>query len=144
MLSPKSFCLAGRDSNRLNNNMDSYDPDTRRHSADWLQTDEGERIELVASHHRRNKVHLPNAQLHAVIHVVVENQLALGEEVVVETLARLQREGLSRHDALHAIGSVLAADLYELMQENSDATGDVHRRYLQRVQKLTAKNWRAG
>jgi hypothetical protein len=124
--------------------MDSYDPDTPRHSADWLQTDEGERIELVSSYHRRKKVQLPNAQLHAVIHVVVENQLALGEEVVVETLARLQREGLSRHDALHAIGSVLAADLYELMQESSEATGDAYRRYLDRVQKLTAKHWRAG
>ena len=124
--------------------MDSYDPDTPRRSADWLQTDEGERIELVSSYHRRKKVHLPNAQLHAVIHVVVENQLALGEEVVVETLARLQREGLSRHDALHAIGSVLAADLYELMQESSEATGDTYRRYLDRLQKLTAKHWRAG
>jgi hypothetical protein len=123
--------------------MDSYDPDTLRHVADWLQTDEGERIELVAAYHHRNRVHLPNAQLHAVIHVVVENQLAVGEKVVVETLARLQREGLSRHDALHAIGSVLAADLYELMRESSDATGDAYRRYLERLQKLTAKNWRA-
>jgi hypothetical protein len=123
--------------------MDSYDPDTPRHSADWLQTDEGERIELVSSYHRRKKIQLPNARLHAVIHVVVENQLALGEAVVVETLARLQREGLSRHDALHAIGSVLAADLYELMQESSEATGDTYRRYLERLQKLTAKNWRA-
>ena len=122
--------------------MDSYDPE--RSTADWLQMDEGERIELVSSYHRRKKIHLPNAQLHAVIHVVVENQVALGEEVVIETLARLQKEGLSRHDALHAIGSVLAADLYELMQESSEATGDAYRRYLDRLQKLTAKNWRAG
>ena len=75
---------------------------------------------------------------------MVENQLALGEQVVVETLARLQREGLSRHDALHAIGSVLAIDLYELMQESSEPTGDTYRQYLERLQKLTAKNWRAG
>ena len=124
--------------------MDSYDPDKSRAAADWLELDEAERIELVSSYHRRKKIRLPNAQLHAVIHVVVENQLALGEQVVVETLARLQREGLSRHDALHAIGSVLAADLYELMQETSEPTGDIYRRYLERLQKLTAKNWRAG
>lgn len=124
--------------------MDSYDPETSRPSADWLQTDEGERIELVSSYHRRKKIDLPNARLHAVIHVVVENQLAIGEEVVIETLARLQRGGLSRHDALHAIGSVLAADLYELMQESSEATSDAHGRYLERLQRLTAKNWRAG
>jgi len=124
--------------------MDSYDPDRSRAAADWLELDEGERIELVSSYHRRKKTHLPNAQLHAVIHVVVENQLALGEQVVIETLARLQREGLSRHDALHAIGSVLAADLYELMQESSEPTGDIYRQYLERLQKLAAKNWRAG
>jgi len=124
--------------------MDSYDPDASRDAADWLQIDEGERIELVSSFHRRREIHLPNAQLHAVIHVIVENQLALGEEVVAETLARLRKEGLDRHDALHAIGSVLAEDLYELMQDGADATGDAYRRYLERLKKLTAKNWRAG
>ena len=122
--------------------MDSYDPDRSRPSADWLQVDEGERIELVSSYHRRKKIALPNAQLHAVIHVVIENQLALGEAVVIETLARLQSEGLSRHDALHAIGSVLANDLYELMQDGSEATGFAYSRYLERLKKLTAKEWR--
>jgi hypothetical protein len=124
--------------------MDSYDPDTSRPAADWLQLDEGKRIELVSAYHRRKKIRLPNAQLHAVIHVVVENQLALAEEEVTQALARLQSEGLSRHDALHAIGSVLAADLYQLMQESTEATGDVYRRYLERLQRLTAKSWRAG
>ena len=124
--------------------MDSYDPNRSRAAAQWLQLDEAERIELVSSYHRRKKIHLPNAQLHAVIHVVVENQLALGEQVVVETLARLQREGLSRHDALHAIGSALATDLYELMQESAEPTGDTYHRYLERLQKLTATSWRAG
>ena len=124
--------------------MDSYDPDTSLSPADWLETDEGDRIEMVSSYHRRKKIRLPNAQLHAVIHVVVENQLALGEEAVVKTLARLQAEGLGRHDALHAIGSVLAADLYELMHENAEPTNAVYARYLERLQKLTAKNWQAG
>jgi hypothetical protein len=124
--------------------MNSYDPDRSLPPTDWLETDEGERIELVASYHRRKKIRLPNAQLHAVIHVIVENQLALGEEVVLDALARLQSEGLSRHDAVHAIGFVLAGDVYELMQENADATGDTYRRYLERLQKLTAENWKAG
>ena len=122
--------------------MTSYDPDKPPRS-DWLETDEGERVEVVASYHRRRRIDLPNTELHAVIHVVVENQLALGEPVVVETVARLRREGLSRHDALHAIGSVLANDLFELMQENTETTGDTYRRYLDRLQKLTAKDWRA-
>ena len=122
--------------------MDSYDPDRAPASADWLATDEGERIELVSAYHRRERIKVPNAQLHAVIHVIVENQLALGEEVVFNALARLQTEALSRHEALHAIGSVLAADLYELMREGAD-TGDIYSRYLGRLEKLTAAQWRA-
>ena len=74
--------------------MGSYDPNASRPSDDWLQTDEGERIEQVSSYHRRKKIQLPSAQLPAVIHVVVGNELALEDEVVVETLARLQSEGL--------------------------------------------------
>ena len=122
--------------------MNSYDPDTSPGPTDWLQTDEGERIELVFAYHQRKKITLPNAQLHAVIHVVVENQLALREEMVVKTLARLQREGLSRHDALHAIGSVLAENLYELMREG-DSMDESYRTYLARLPDLTAKSWRA-
>jgi hypothetical protein len=63
--------------------------------------------------------------------------------MVVKTLARLQREGLSRHDALHAIGSVLAENLYELMREG-DSTDESYRKYLARLPDLTATNWRAG
>jgi hypothetical protein len=98
----------------------------------------------VSAYHRRKKVKLPNSRLHAVVHVVVENQIALGEETVVNTLARLRAEGLSRHDALHAIGSVLAENMYELMHEDPGATDDPYRQYLERLQRLTAENWRAG
>ena len=124
--------------------MSAYDPDASPVPTTWLQTDEGERIELVSAYHRRNNVKLPDAKLHAVIHVVVENQIALGEETVIETLARLQREGLGRHDALHAIGSVLAENLYELMQEDRESANGPYRMYLQRLQTLTASSWRAG
>ena len=124
--------------------MDSYDPDRSPTPTDWLQTDEAERIGLVSAYHRGMHITLPDVQLHAVVHVVVENQLALGEDVVVSTLTRLQTEGLSRHDALHAIGSVLAENLYELMRDESTATDEPYQRYLERLQQLTAKTWRAG
>jgi hypothetical protein len=124
--------------------MATYDPDTSPGAADWLQTDEGERIELVSAYHRRSRIELPNSQLHAVVHVVVENQIALGEKVVVDTMARLRADGLSRHEALHAIGSVLAENLYELMQEDQRAADAPYRRYLERLQRLTAESWSSG
>ena len=124
--------------------MASYDPDPSPVTTDWLEADESQRIARVSAYHRRKKIKLPNLQLHAVVHVVVENQIALGEEVVVNTLARLRAEGLSRHDALHAIGSVLAESLYQLMQEDEGATDKPYRQYLERLQQLTAEDWRAG
>ena len=64
--------------------MKSYDPDKSVVAAEWLHTDEREPIELVSSYHRRRRIRFPNAQLHTVLHVIVANQLALAEEVVVK------------------------------------------------------------
>jgi hypothetical protein len=123
--------------------MPSYNPDIAPSAADWLALSEDERMELVSSHHRRLKIKLPNTELHAVIHVVVENQLAMGESIVVATLARLQAEGLDRHDALHAIGSVLSGYIYDLMREESDAKDVTYARYLEGLERLSASSWRA-
>jgi hypothetical protein len=121
----------------------TYDPDKNPDSADWLDTDEGARIDLVSSYHRRARVRLPNIRLHATIHVIVENQVALGEPAVVETLARLQREGLNRHDAVHAIGSVLAEHIYELLKEgHRPGQADPNRAYAEGLKALTAAGWR--
>jgi hypothetical protein len=124
--------------------MNVYDPDVAPSATDWLALGEDERLELASSYHRRKKITLPNTELHAVIHVVVENQLAMGESVVVATLARLQAEGLDRHDALHAIGSVLSEHVYHLMREESAAKDVSYARYLEGLEKLSASSWRAG
>src|SRR5258705_5345218 len=74
----------------------------------WLELDETERVDLVIDYHRRIGVQLESLELHAMAHVVVENQAALGEATPVpETLERLMDEGLDRHEAVHAIGSIL-------------------------------------
>ena len=123
--------------------VDKYDPDTSPRPAEWLQLDEAERLEIVTAYHRRHRIRLPNAELHAVIHVVVENQLALGEAAVARVVTRLQTEGLSRHDAIHAVGSILAEHLYDLMREGAD-TREAYADYMERLSKLTAASWRAG
>ena len=118
--------------------MNQYDPDTSPEPDEWLRLDEGERLDLVRAYHRRQRVRLPNAELHAAIHVVVENQLALGEDAVATALRRLQVEGLSRHDAIHAIGTVLSEYLYVLMQQGSSTSDDAYIDYVERLGKLTA------
>jgi hypothetical protein len=47
---------------------------------EWLGLDEQERIDEVVAYHRRN--HLPmggSANLHGISHIVVENQIAMGD-----------------------------------------------------------------
>jgi hypothetical protein len=108
----------------------------------WLQLDEAERMLLVERFHERARISLPQARLHAVIHTVVENQLAEAIPQVVAAMRRLVREGLDRHDAIHAVGSVLAKHLFDALSEGS-ATRDVGAAYYADLETLTAEGWRA-
>jgi hypothetical protein len=120
-----------------------YNPDEAPDPTDWLGHSEDERIEAVRAYHRGARVHLPSERLHATIHAVVENQLATGEALVVETHGRLQREGLNRHEAIHAVGKVLAEHIYDLLHDAAPGAGeDVNAVYFQALKQLTAAKWR--
>ena len=120
--------------------METYDPETAPDTAEWLELEEEDRIRRIASYHRGVKVKLPNLQVHAALHSVVENQIAEELQTVRETVARLQAEGLSRHDAIHAVGAVLVARLQALMREGAQAQFAVET-YFQELRSLTAEGW---
>ena len=122
--------------------MTTYDPDKDLQTDKWLAMDDAERVAAVETYHRRQRIRLPRATLHATIHTVVENQIALGESTVVETLARLRSEGLTRHEAVHAIGTVLAEQIFHALKGESGAGSDLNESYLDRVRHLTADAWR--
>lgn len=117
-----------------------YDPAKAPDAATWLALDETQRIELVSAYHRRSRVKLPNANVHAALHVVVENQLAQGFALAKEALDRLRGDGLDRHEAIHAIGSVLMGHVWGLMWEGAK-TPDPNESYCQALQALTASSW---
>jgi hypothetical protein len=126
--------------------MPHYDPDVAPDASEWLALDEQERMLLVERYHRDNRIRMPRRArtLHAAIHAVVENQLALEDQAIVrDTLARLMLEGLTRHDAVHAIGSVLLGYLNDRMNEGQ-AASDEHAQYYAALRELTAKKWRTG
>ena len=124
--------------------MERYDPEMEPVGAVWLEIDEGERLLLVEEYHRDARIALPkrSRRLHASMHVIVENQLALNDEPVVRALARLMKEGLSRHNAVHAIGSVVAENIHDLLKQE-DSPDIVRVRYYAAVERLTAATWRA-
>jgi hypothetical protein len=91
-----------------------YDPLAAPDSAAWLALDENERLELVRKYHRRQRITLPNLELHAVAHAAIENQLAEGLAPAATALGRLLAEGLDRHEAVHTLGSVLMEHIRNL------------------------------
>ena len=54
----------------------SYDP-LQGPGSWWTELAEHERLDLIIDHHRRKRVRLPNARMHALAHLVVENQVLL-------------------------------------------------------------------
>ena len=123
--------------------MKEYDPEVAPIPEDWLSLDEHERVLIVEDHHRSAGIKLPNANVHAAIHTIVENQIAEQYDPTVRAMARLRKEGLSRHDALHAIGSVAAELFFDVLntkyQGNANA---VQAEYSAAVERLSAKIWR--
>ena len=119
----------------------TYDPNRSPVPEQWLKLDETERIGLVMEYHARSDADLPNPVLHATFHAVVENQLAESISEVRTSFDRLMSEGLDRHEAIHAIASVLVSHVHGILGSDS-AASDLNKAYFQELQELTADNWR--
>ncbi len=119
----------------------NYDPLIEPDPRQWLAMDENRRLQMVLDYHRRARLDIPNQRLHAAVHTVVENQAALGAKTpVAETLQRLMQEGLDRHEAIHAVGSVLAGHIWKWLTNPASESLDVNRLFSE-VRQLTAQKW---
>ena len=122
--------------------MDRYDPLKAPASDEWLALDESERVALVKSYHRRARVVLPNVRAHATFHAIVESQAALGDETPVRrTLERLMKEGVDRHEAIHAVAAALAEHMSDLVRKASPPS-DPNAPYFAALEKLSVASWR--
>jgi hypothetical protein len=99
----------------------TYDPLIAPEPSAWLALPDAERLRRVEAYHENvepkpTSAKPPNAKLHSVVHVTVENQLAEGFGPTVRAMARLHAGGLDRHEALHAIGTVLSHHIFGAMK----------------------------
>ena len=124
--------------------MTLYDASTAPDPEIWLELDEQERIDAVIDYHKRAKEPVgQDKTMHALAHVIVENQIAMGDATAVPaTLERLMREGLDRHDAVHANGSVLMGIMFDVTTKKTGADVDINAQYGRELAALTAKSWR--
>jgi hypothetical protein len=121
--------------------MERYDPEKSVDPEEWMALDEDEREYLVEQYHHKKRIKVPNLRMHAMFHVVVENQIALGDDIPAQrTLTRLRREGLSRHDAVHAIASVAASHMFNLIK-HGPTSKDSNTDYYRQLEELTAAAW---
>jgi len=89
--------------------MQNYDPMLEVDAKQWDLLDEDERVNIVMKYHQEADIELPDEHTPALLHVVVENQIARGQQTPVEAaLHRLTNENLDRHDAIHAIAKMMA------------------------------------
>jgi hypothetical protein len=121
----------------------SYNPAMPPSSEAWLNLSEQRRHDLVATFHRVNQLKSGDANLHAAMHVIVENQIAMGFNPTLRAMERLQTQGLSRHDAVHAIGSVLAGLLFtSIRNPGENDSRALEARISVALESLDADTWR--
>lgn len=87
----------------------------------WLAMDEGERIAMIEEAHRRtNSPTGQSPHAHAAIHVAVENRLAEKHAPVVAAYERFRAAGIQRHTTVHALASVVARHMMDILEQRDD------------------------
>lgn len=124
--------------------MESYDPSIQPNTEEWLEITDDERTAIVREFHEKTEEGLDEKALtiHSAVHVIVENQLAMGVELLPETIAKLVKQGLSRHEAIHAIGAIITEDIFDIMRGNKSEFSP--KQYRRKLEKITAKRWKKG
>lgn len=79
---------------------------------------------------------------HAAMHAAVENQIASGYGPSKRAVTRLHSEGLSRHQSIHAVASVLAQFLYEMnTEQTAEQRSSRQSRMGEAMEDLHAQQW---
>jgi len=121
--------------------IESYDPSTPPNCLEWLGMGEEERNGLDIAKHHSIGDRGDGERTHCLMHVIVENQLAMGAamEPVRERLRQLMAQGLDRHRAVHAIGYVVLRHMSWLALAGQP--GDQEARYFRELKRMTAQKW---
>jgi hypothetical protein len=116
-----------------------YDAEAAPDPSLWLEAAEDARVAAIRRYHQQRGEPSGNLRVHAAIHATVETQLAEALPATVRAMTRLLGQGLTRHQALHAIGSAVADQLYSALHGQPFSPAD----YEARLDALTAASWRS-
>ena len=88
----------------------------------WQALSPDERLEQVEAYHQRlpGGRPPPDPRRHAALHVLVEDQLAAEDPPeVLSALGRLVQDGMTRHEALHAVGFIATQVMQRAVETRS-------------------------
>jgi hypothetical protein len=117
-----------------------YDPNVAPDPEAWLALDDHKRLVWARTYHRRAGIDVGPESLHATVHVIVENQIAEGpDHPVSRAIVRLMGEGMDRHEAIHAVGTLLAEFVMAATQSGSEPRKPD---WWNAAEQITAESWR--
>jgi len=126
-------------------NAPPYDPDEGPDPEAWLELSKDDRILAVAAAHREeiDPDDVIGLMGHALLQSLVETHVAEGDETpAAAKLEELTADGLSRHEALHAIGAITTILMMEITNGLLDVEAeDPMDRYRALLGELTARGW---
>jgi len=126
--------------------MMKYDPTKALDGDAWLELDDETRIRLAETAHVVLEPWHPGGgksmRPHAVAHAVAETLVAQGGPGRA-ALVRLVRQGLRRHEAIHAIGSMFDEHTRSVAGSRAKLA-DVDPALMRSLGSLTAHKWQAG
>jgi hypothetical protein len=105
-----------------------------------------ERLDAIVRFHGGPEADPIWVYLHSLVHLLAENQLAAGELLATTKLTTLARDGLSRHDAVHAIGDAMFVVMADLGRPAEDAwriDAELQARFDERIAGVTAEGFLA-
>jgi uncharacterized glyoxalase superfamily protein PhnB len=118
-----------------------YDAKAPMPSSNWLALSETERLRLARNFHVQSRIKAPRMTAHAAIHVMVENQIAIGYGPTRRAVGRLVAqdfcaEGLAENFMMH----ILVEDV-EAWRAHVQATGVVSK-FDVRCTEIEIQPWR--
>lgn len=113
-----------------------YNPAKSPKPREWLALDELTRLDLISQFHEDHGEFGESIEAHSGIHATVETQLAMDIPNIRSALGKLRKSGLTRHDAIHAIGAVLAEHIHEIMTNQDLDADEANLQYYDKLKTL--------
>ncbi len=86
--------------------MKKYDPVKAPKPEEWNELNDEQRLNLIKAYHKEAGIKNDNEGLHAGLHLIVESQIAMGDQIPIAREVRrlVFLEGANRHNVIHAVG----------------------------------------